>query len=448
MKQLTIQQIFQSDYGLNAPFNLTLPNLMTLNVQKVLRYLPGKRIAFKGRKNNKTLFIKIFSQSEKRNYKKELNGIERLQKVNIMIASLIENSTTKYYSIIIQEWLGEDRQDRNTPHFFKQALCLLGQLHSYNLIHIDIHLNNFHYIGDELYLLDAGSIQKQTHQNRKIQNLALFIAQFPMIDQKGITHLKQHYENRAHITLNYSVLAKKVKKFWHKRKSRYLKKIFRNCSEIKVSDNKSSWQVVNRKYYTDNLQNLLNNINNSMNQGEILKAGNSQTIVKVRIDNKDIVIKRYNQKGFWGDYRKKLFDISRAKNCWKSAHLLTMLDIKTPEPVALVENKCGMFHKISYYIYEYIEAETLIETIKKQNLNRCLLSEIQKLRTAMHTIQLSHGDFKGSNLLMKDMQLYLIDLDVMRENKWYFQYRHNKQKDKKRLLKNFSNDQLSIINLE
>lgn len=416
MTTLTLPQVFASDYGLQAPLTIELGNGERLQVEKVLRYLPGKRLACKVNRAGREQFIKLFHpQKGSESYQSELRGYELLKAKGINTPRLLENLRLPQGLLLAYEFL----EGAVPLTDVAQAFTFITRLHDAGLVHTDIHFDNLMAANEKIYLLDIGAVRTSSHENDKIKNLALFIAQAPL-SQHGALMTKTAR----------SSLAKEIHQSWQARKKSYLEKIFRNCTEIQVTHNESRLVFVKRQMLSPALKELIQNPDRAMEGGDILKDGNSQTVAKVFVDGRSLVIKRYNQKTFLTLLKRKL-GITRARNCWRHAHLLEMVGIRTPAPVAVIENVKGA----TYYISSYTNGNKLSRYHRDNGDMSPLLPLLKELFDTMHLGRLVHGDLKASNILIADKQLWLIDLDVMAENPFNYSYRRNK--DEKRFLQNF-----------
>ena len=95
-----------------------------------------------------------------------------------------------------------------------------------------------------------------------------------------------------------------------------------------------------------------------MDVGQILKRGNTCYVSRIKLGGCDVVVKRYNHKGFIHSLRHTL-KRSRASRSWLHAHRLQILKIAGPAPLAYIEHRRGMLVWKSYFVAEYIAGEKL-----------------------------------------------------------------------------------------
>lgn len=212
--------------------------------------------------------------------------------------------------------------------------------------------------------------------------------------------------------------------------------IFRNSTDYLCQQSISQRTICRRDNYTDDFKHILQNIETYMQQGEILKDDVTTTLVKVKLANKYIVIKRFNTKNFWHRI-KRSFRRSRASKCWENGHLLLFNQIATPQPLAMMENKSWLLRKNSYYIMEHIDGIPLDIYLNSNEDNQDYYAN--KLISIFKFFEQNHiryRDPKTMHFLVANHCLYLLDLDDMQKlpAPWYFLTSAWK-KDCKRLLK-------------
>ncbi len=433
MIHLTIEQLFSSDYGLQDPFAIDMGEGLSLEVETVLRYLPGKRLACQARWKGEKVFAKLFYRKlSSENYQRELHGAALIKEKNIRAARLLETYTNKQCHIIFYELLhgslfslaGEDNKEQRLADL-KKVFEFVAELHNADLIHNDLHINNLFLVKDALYLLDTGSVNREVGENRKIENFASLIAQFPLCDHAALVIQKNFYERTRGINLLKQDLEKNVRDCWQHRKKQFLKKIMRNCTEVSMIEDKNRYVLVKRNLLTPALKAVLDKPDEAMDRGVFLKDGNSQTVTRVFVDHAPLVIKRYNQKTFLNAIKRRL-GINRARNCWRYAHLLAMVGIKTPLPVAVIEETKGSV----YYISRHADGQKLSYYYREKKNIDALVDSLKALFNSLHLARVAHGDLKASNILVEGKKLCVIDLDAMTEDALNYSYRRKKDMDR------------------
>lgn len=193
--------------------------------------------------------------------------------------------------------------------------------------------------------------------------------------------------------------------------------------------------VLKRRYNGPELRAFLGRPDQHMQQGRMIKDGDSTTVVQLTLDGREYVIKRYNLRNFWYGLR-RLFRRSRASHCWRSAHLLELAGIDTPVPVMMLELRWGPFRRRAYYITEH-RAEPLVGADRGVAAPETLATLLDDLLTRMLRFRIVHGDMKITNFLQGDQQLVVLDLDATRRVRGAGRFAALFDKDLRRLLANW-----------
>lgn len=213
----------------------------------------------------------------------------------------------------------------------------------------------------------------------------------------------------------------------YKNNHHYIKKSFRR------------YVICQNEFYTPSMQSLLQNPDDFMNDHP-LKIDTTTTVSVAQIDNHRLVIKRYNLKQFWHQV-KRAFSRSRAIKCWNNAHLLLKNNIDTAKPIAMIENRFGVFRRQAYFIYEFIDGEIALDFFKMENIHnpnfQIYAKKLTQLIIKMLDIYISHGDLKANNFILHQGQVYFIDLDAMQKYRLKFLFRKKRQKEIQRFLQNW-----------
>jgi tRNA A-37 threonylcarbamoyl transferase component Bud32 len=171
----------------------------------------------------------------------------------------------------------------------------------------------------------------------------------------------------------------------------------------------------------------------------VLKNGRGSTVGRIRIDDHDLVVKRYNIKGLWHAL-KRCARATRAARSWSNAHRLLALNISTPRPVSLLERRFGPLRGTAYFINEYVEGPRATDFFKAGDLNLQrtvalrMMEVLEKLKTAM----ISHGDMKATNIIIHREEPLLVDLDAMRAHSRGRSFESAHRKDVRRFQKNWA----------
>ena len=431
-----------------------------MEIQEILRIVPRKRLIAKAKWRNSTVIAKLFFSpvAWKRHLSRDESGIKLLMQSKLLAPAIL--NTTKIVggkgaALILQyiidgKTIGECISGAQTKserqHWLSLAIGSIAACHRQGLWQSDIHMHNFLESDGQIYYLDGGSVQalEEPHECGLIsKNLALFFAQFTIDNDERIERLLEEYrnENKKIQIPNLKDMLFEVKKARSQRISRYERKLFRSTSihrSIRLPD---KFVVCSRELYSTALENLISNLNTYIQKDKLLKDGNSTTVAEILFENKKYVVKRYNLNSLWQRV-KYLIKMSRAARCWRSACILSMLGVDTPEPLLFIEDrKLWFLRGKSYFITEKIDAINLLEHIKAQGLSQneleMIVNAFRLLFKIMIDYKISHGDMKASNFLYWNKKLVVLDLDGMRRHRSQRIFRKAIKKDFNRFLKNW-----------
>jgi tRNA A-37 threonylcarbamoyl transferase component Bud32 len=173
-----------------------------------------------------------------------------------------------------------------------------------------------------------------------------------------------------------------------------------------------------------------------------LKRGNSASVLRVELDGRPRVVKRYNLKGL-GHRLRRFWRPSRAWRSWRNAQRLCLWGVPTPRPVALLEHRFGWLRGRAYYVSDWVAGEPLASVLPAADpvRRRTLLDRLCGLLTTLARFRLSHGDLKATNLLVdQDNQLMLLDLDALRRHRRQAAFERAFARDIARLRANWAAD--------
>ena len=175
-----------------------------------------------------------------------------------------------------------------------------------------------------------------------------------------------------------------------------------------------------------------------MDEGQGLKNDDTSYVSHVRWNGKDVVVKRYNHRGFIHSLRHTIKK-SRARRGWFYGHWLRTLDIATPRPLAYAEHHKWLLLWESYLVTEYVQGQNLYYFL--QNANTAEEEQSKKIKQVFETLdkmgeyRISHGDLKHSNILITENGPVLTDLDAIKAHKLNWTYEIRRVKDLKHFLR-------------
>ena len=454
-----------SDRTLPTPFQLsfdTSGEQRALTCTAILRHLPGKRLVCRGVWHQRQPVVaKIFlvASGAERHYQRELQGIEALRSANIPTPAILFKGTLadgKAPLLLFQDMQGyqnlaERLATANTVDdrlaVMQPVVQLIARLHAAGLGQRDIHPGNFLLSGNEVMVIDGDDIENNGRQplsqQKSFSNIALFFAQFyPQFDAI-VPPLIDVYGNGRNWPIHpgiYTDIQKKIRRWRDWRQKKYLQKTKRACTAFVAQKAWHRFMACDRTWYSPSMQHLLRDPDTYIKNGTILKDGNTATVAKVTIASQTLVVKRYNIKNRWHALRRCL-QPSRAMVSWQNAHRLLFLGIRTPRPIAVIEERWGIFRRRAYFIMAYLPGETIDKIVHakiddSQAIESCF-DHLATLIKQLAAAQISHGDFKATNFLVSSSQLHLLDLDGMTAHRINGAFKRAFRKDLVRLRQNW-----------
>lgn len=427
------QQLREAGREPGVPFDVEL-DTDRLRVTQWLRVLPGKRLVGRGEYRGRPVLAKLFvGASAARHAEREAAGIAALSAAGIATPGVVAQGVIEGGgNYLFTEFLAEavtlqakwDALPRVKPGD-SEAVLLLGmalrtiaRMHAQGLLQGDLHLGNFLLAGNDLYVIDGDAVEASAPgeplpQRQAETNLALFFAQLtPDWDALQELLLVEYLMINPHHALQTQRLEAEVRRLRSERLNDFLGKTLRDCSQFSVQRSWSRFTAALRSR-RDSLDTLLADPDQAF-QGPLLKDGGSSTVAKCHIDGQDLLVKRYNIKGFM-HWLKRFWRPSRAWHSWQAAHRLRFLGIDTPEPLAMVERRFGPFRHRAWLVTEFCPGEPLLEVlgmgadVPATDLGLAILQTFSRLREA----RISHGDCKATNFLWDGQRISIIDLDSL-----------------------------------
>jgi tRNA A-37 threonylcarbamoyl transferase component Bud32 len=174
-----------------------------------------------------------------------------------------------------------------------------------------------------------------------------------------------------------------------------------------------------------------------MDEGHVLKNGNTCYVSRLTWNGKDVVVKRYNHKGVSHSLRHTIKK-SRARRGWLHAHRLGMLEVSTPKPLVCIDQHKGLLVWKSYLVTEYVEGQRLYDFLRDDKVSQeqrsTTMQQVKNLLEKLGKYRITHGDLKHSNILITKTGPVLTDLDGMKVHRWNWTYEVMQAKDLKRFI--------------
>jgi heptose I phosphotransferase len=378
--------------------------------ERALRVLPRRRWVLKGQWQGRLVVVKLFS--EQKEFDRECKAAKALAQHKILAPELLQVGSLGHLFAIIYAYIDQPQRVESCD---EPLIHTLAQLHEAGLIQEDCHRDNFLSVQELIYVIDAGGIrfssQHPLGERKSLQNLALLFAQWPQSQDKAHLPLFAVYGQArgwSDLPRKQTEFLRVLTKIRKKTLHAWLNKIFRNCSTIRIKPRFFQQIIIRRDFDTLHAQTLCAHPEAYFHgSAPYLKQGNSTTVVRATIGDREVVIKRYNRKNAVVRL-KRYFSRSKAARAWKNAHTLESFGLMTPQPLAIIEKKLGPLHLDSYFVCAYLPMERL--NLAQQDYAAALVAMMQVLK-ASHC---QHGDLKFSNLLWDGKQLVIVDLDALK----------------------------------
>ena len=461
MKLASLTQVGRSP---ELPLLIEMPTGQPLELCSLLRVLPGQRYVGQAQWQGRTVLAKLLVGGKaERHHARELQGAQLLAAQGLCTPLLLEQGVAAgeggwllfeflegarsladdWQAVADEAWLSDAQQQ-----VLGEALGVIGQLHRRGLWQEDLHPDNLLRHEGRLHLIDGGGIRAETpgqplSRDRVLANLGLFFAQFPGNIDSFVEELLVHYllVNGEH-ALPLEALLKAVARARATRMQAYMAKIERECTAFRVWRGPSRLQVVRREEDAA-LAPVLADPDAAIAAGEPLKLGGSSTVARIEQGGRQLVIKRYNIKGF-GHWLRRFWRPSRAWHSWCEGNRLEFLGIATPTPLAVLERRTLWLRRQAYLITEHTPGMDIIARFAPCGANglppEADLQALEALFAALLRERISHGDCKGNNILWQDGRWALIDLDAMQYHGQAGSFKAAYARDRARLLRNWSAD--------
>ncbi|MET0379353.1 MAG: hypothetical protein ABW049_10225, partial [Spongiibacteraceae bacterium] len=336
----------------------------------VLRLLPRKRLVLRAELGDRTVAIKWFAADAhgRRHLQRERVGLAAVQAAKLPAPEILEEISTPdgTYKGLVYAWVDAAPElaqlwptfsEPEKRHWLRELLGALGRLHGAGGCQTDIHLGNFLLRDDTLWLLDLGTVTAQStplDQRASLTNIAALAAQLAPADRYLMDELLIDYLRQR--GWNDSVAARRIyrsalAKAWRVRYRDYLQKSRRDCSLTIFARDFFRVCAARRSQWGAGLEHFCSDPEAMLagSQVQVLKAGNTATVVRTVIDDAAVVIKRYNIKS-WRHALSRCWRPTRAAHSWQFAHLLEIAGIRSPQPVALVERRWGWLRGRAYFV--------------------------------------------------------------------------------------------------
>lgn len=428
--------------------------------EHLLRDLHGKRKVFKGLWGGRTVVVKLFldPRTARRHWGREKAGVIALKDASVPTPELLfagdlnDSTPALIFDFLpeaqtsLQVWDGLTTMTQRGD-FLLQLVEVVAGLHNAGLVQEDLHLENFLVSDRKIYAIDGDAVNNKG-QGKALtdvvssRNLALLFAQFPPKYDCLVERAVQRYAELRQVAAAgvMSKLSTDLPVVRRRRRHKYVEKCYRSCSEFERTRRLGQIAIARRDQQAQPLTAVLADPDAFMAKGSLVKDGASSTIVRVKGDGYDWIVKRYNIKGPWHALSRCLRP-TRAWISWGNAHRLKISGLDNPRAIAVIEKRFGPFRSKGYYVCEYIDAPRAGGFFLNDSVTA---AEKQQVRTAFVQmfeqflkLGICHGDCKAANFLILNNVPWILDLDAMREYRPGTKYKKLYAVDRERFLRNW-----------
>lgn len=433
-----------------------------VHCERTLRVVGDKRASYIARWNGETVFLKLFTDPRhgRRHWQRERTGIEALAARGVLSPRLLHAGflpRPEGYVLITEALTGgrtlaEEWARRGTTAgalaLLQSACEVLATQHQAGVVQADLHLGNFMQVGDRVYTIDPSRLrlyQTPVTRTRALRNLGLLLAQVEPRYDRYASQLLDAYavaRNWSATTDDLIRLRASIDQSRGRRKVRLLRKIFRECTAYARRETAAGFTVYDKRFASPSFERLYADPGEVFHDGatRYLKRGNTSTVVVTTVDGVEVVIKRYNIKGAWHGLKRALRR-TRASISWEHAQLLRFYGIRTPRPIAFIEHRTGPARRVSFYLSEYVPGPNCREYVANAAASGApaarLAEKIGELLATLARYRIRHGDMKATNIIIRDGEPYITDLDAMREYQLQRLFGRAHRSDIQRFLQNW-----------
>jgi len=185
-----------------------------LKIDSLLRAVPGKRLVALSNWQNRAVIVKIFIHGNrwKRGMLKDISGVNRLKQAGIPTPHLLLQATTadNKAGVLIIEYLNqgaslatlfeEAKTAEGKAEILEMGVKVVADCHQAGLWQHDIHLDNFMLCAGTVYVLDGADIKSKgavLDVDTRLKNFAMFLAQFPVSQDKQWQYLIEQYSKQS-----------------------------------------------------------------------------------------------------------------------------------------------------------------------------------------------------------------------------------------------------------
>ena len=429
-----------------------------------VRLVPARRLVCEASWQGQAVFAKLFfGQRAKAYAQRDQQGVLALQAADILAPNILaftRVAASDVYVLIFEaimpsqhaEAMYAQASSAERQQLIKQLVIIVAKQHQACLVQTDMYLKNFLVQSsaslNKIYSIDGDGIRKHVSLGRQtaLKNLSMLLSKVDVLElAQFLPSWLEVYANARGWSAPPAMDTMQVLIQQARRQAvtRYADhKVFRQCTDVSVKQGAQQYLAVAQAFSSLFADLQATTLDDWMQHAELLKDGNTCTVSLTTIAAQPMVIKRYNIKNL-GHSFSRMWRPSRAAVSWANAHRLQLLGLPTPQPIALLETRTMGLRGKAYFLNEYIQAPDLAESfnaIQDKVERAALVKAVVQLCYRLYLLQISHGDFKASNIKVVAGEPMLIDLDSMQQHRWNFFAKRAHARDLQRLMQNWKHD--------
>lgn len=428
-----------------------------LTCTAILRLVPQSRCVYDALWNDRPVILKLFLHRFKSRYhlKREWRGLKLLQSIKLSApVPLFYGKTTDGKWALVTEKIADSQTAvealagaTDSTGKFNVLLLLAAELarhHRSGVFQKDLHLGNFLLKAGNVFTLDPAKmtfLARQIPGNKSFSQLAALACCLPEKNTDALRRLFDEYAKgrKWHPEdLDEQLLRKQMALTRKKQIKAALKKCMRTNKRHLQIRSAGCFAVFDRQLAPpDEPLDFITKTDTLSGACRILKSGNTSCIFRLTYNGRDIVVKRYNHKGFIHSLR-HTFKRSRARRAWLHANHLVLLGIPTPRPLAFIEMRKAALVWKSCIVTEFVDGENLDAFLRKHTdptRPSEIIAQLVGILENLGAHRITHGDLKYSNILVTDAGPNIVDLDAMKVHKCGLLYGIKRKKDVCRMAK-------------
>ena len=395
----------------------------------VLRAQPGRRLVLRAVVEGREMILKAFFGSHgRRDFIREHRGVIALRESGVASPELLGIGRGGGARILAFELLENAREP--SVGDVGELLATLARMHKSGIRQRDLHVGNFLVSGKRLFAIDGGGVaaSRTVGGARRLSDVARLLAHYPSDALGSLAPVVAAYERAVGVALPKRAvngLHARVARARRHRLAKFMAKTNRDCTAFSVREEPRRRVVVERGDDDPLLEAIIADPDRAVASGEPLKRGN--TAVAVRCG--DFVVKRYNVKDPWHRHRLR-WRSTRALKAWRAGHGLRFAGLTTPRPRALIEVRGPeVGEAVAFLVVDHVEGERLDRAVDGAGVDADLNGGLARMFDAWRELRLEHGDTKASNFVVKEGDIYVLDLDaaVFHRNAWRFARAHRRE---------------------